>query len=101
MKKITTERIATDTANKFIEINVCYDRGDDYRTERGFYMTVYPVTIEGNWVSFEAYSGYRIFLSGCKRHSKVAESAAIELAESSKDKYICAVCAKHNLTIQK
>ena len=65
------------------KVTVTYNKGD-YRTRRGYYLTVQPVKREfkqGYHVeSYSAYSGYRMPLLDVQRASASQEDKAIKIA---------------------
>ena len=83
-----------------LEIAVSYDLGGhSYFTgqssPRGYYLSVRPVTISGNMVSFDLFSGRRKFLLEATRFSQKQLNFAAELAKGYEDELVTAVVAEN------
>lgn len=46
---------------------------------RGYYMSISPVTIDGMFVSYTAFSGYKQLIVPCQRQGKKAAEKAAEI----------------------
>ena len=50
------------------------------RTEgRGYYMSISPVTVDGMFVSYTAFSGYKQLIVPCQRQGKKAAEKAVDI----------------------
>ena len=88
--------------NKYIAIEVYYTKGADCigGKLRGYYMSVYPVKIEGGWRTTTAYSGMKTLLYPVSRKSKKAEKQALIIAERRRDNMIADVLMENNLQLE-
>lgn len=79
------KRIPINSPNaSHIEVRLIYQLGGvnylNYRNEpRGYYVTVKPVTVHSNGISFNRLCGVKHLLLAVKRRSKKAEAEAIRL----------------------
>ena len=83
-----------------LEIMVSYDLGGrSYFTgqssRRGYYLSVRPVTIRDNTVSFDLFAGRRKFLLETARFSKKQLNYAVVLAKGFEDELINAVVTEN------
>ncbi|MBO7715738.1 MAG: hypothetical protein J6S85_19405 [Methanobrevibacter sp.] len=95
----------TDVHCNVLEISVYYALGGmnywTYEKEpRGYWISVSPLTVSGNMVSYLGFSGTKKFLNECARKSKKAEQIALEMAEKCEKELIDYVCAKHGITLE-
>jgi len=69
--------------NTHLQVSVYYSKGgmnyfNGQNQPRGFYVSVKPVTINGNMVSYEIFKGYSQFLFAVNRYSEKQLERAIE-----------------------
>ena len=88
--------------NKYIAIEVYYTKGADCigGKLRGYYMSVYPVKIEGGWRTTTAYSGMKTLLYPVSRKSMKAEKQALIIADRWRDKMIAGVLQERGLELE-
>ena len=83
-----------------LKIEVFYTKGGtNYfsgdATRRGYYLSVTPVTLNKNSVSFTLFSGYKHLLLESKRYTDKQFARAIEMAEEHKEALIDVVIEKN------
>jgi len=83
-----------------LEISVNYDLGghnyfSGQASPRGYYLSVRPVTIRDNVVSFDLFSGRRKFLLETSRFSRKQLNFAVELAKGYEEELVAAVVAEN------
>lgn len=97
------ELIATKKEKTFICVKLFYSKGDEFswsgNDRRGFYLSIFPIEIDGCWRISTAFSGYKYLIAECKRFSKKIASAAEKKVDSVKHKMISDVCQKNNLEL--
>lgn len=94
-----------DVACNVLEVTVYYDIGGyNYFTstpkKRGYYLSVSPLTVSGNMVSYQGFSGTYMLLNEVKRQSKKGEEEALKLLPQFKQKLIDYICNKHGITVK-
>jgi hypothetical protein len=82
-----------------LEVSVYYYKGGTSgftgRTSpRGYYLSVRPVTLERNMISFALFSGCKRLLLETKRYSDKQFSRAVEMAKDYEEGLITAVVAE-------
>ena len=101
-------RIPTNTAGKFIEVEMFYTKGGmnvfTYKMEsRGYYVRICPVAVERNMVSFVAFSGAKFCALECARKSAKAEREAITLVNGEYrdlvSRLVSQIAHKNNLEV--
>ena len=83
-----------------LEVSVFYDKGGaNYfsggTTQRGYYLSVRPVTKSDRMVSFVMFAGKKRFLLETARFSQKQLDRAVELAKAHEDELIAAVVAEN------
>lgn len=102
-----TRRIPTNVAGKFIEVELYYSKGGlnvftYVQEQRGYYISVRPITVEGNFVSFVAFSGEKMLIHECSRKSAKAEREAVQNANKCRDlieRLVREIARKNNLEV--
>ena len=94
-----------DVSCNVLEVTVYYDIGGyNYFTstpkKRGYYLSVSPLSVSGNLVSYQGFSGTYMLLNEVKRQSKKGEADALKLLQENKQKLIDYVCNKHGITVK-
>lgn len=103
-----TMRIPTNEAGKFIEIELYYSKGGlnvftYVQEQRGYYVSVRPITVERNFVSFVAFSGKKMLVHECSRKSAKAEREAVQNANECRDlieRLVREIARKNNLEVE-
>lgn len=102
-----TMRIPTNEAGKFIELELYYSKGGwnvftCKQESRGYYVRICPVTVEGNMVSFVAFSGTKLCVHECPRKSAKAEREAIAAANGEYRELVSRLVSKiaHNNNLE-
>jgi hypothetical protein len=88
-----------------LEVSVYYTKGgrnyfSSGVTQRGFYISVTPITIRGNMTSYAMFSGRKQLLFETARYSDKQLARAVEMAKDVEDDLITAVVSE-NQAIQK
>ena len=83
-----------------LEVVVRYDLGGaNYysggTSPRGYYLSVRPITVSGNMVSYNLFSGRRKFLLEATRFSQKQLNFAVQLAKSYEEELINAIVAEN------
>lgn len=94
-----------DVACNVLEVSIYYDIGGyNYFTstpkKRGYYLSVNPLVVTDNLVSYEGFSGTNVLLNEVKRQSKKGEEEALKLLPQFKQKLIDYICNKHGITVK-
>jgi hypothetical protein len=87
-----------------LEVKVYYDLGGyNYFTsqpkKRGYYVSVSPLEVNGNFVSYQGFSGTYMLLNEVKRQSKKGEEEALKLFDEKKQIIIGYICNKHGIKL--
>jgi hypothetical protein len=87
-----------------LEVKVYYDLGGyNYFTyqpkKRGYYVSVSPLEVNGNFVSYQGFSGTYMLLNEVKRQSKKGEEEALKLFDEKKQIVIGYICNKHGIKL--
>lgn len=87
-----------------LEVTFTYDIGGmnyfTYKeTPRGYYLIVSPVVKDRGMVSFEAFSGIKKLLVGCKRASKSAEAKAQAMVDEVEKELIKYLDNKYGIVL--
>ena len=104
MKESHIERIPYENLKNatHIEVEVHYSLGglnfSGGSSARGYYLSVKPVTVRGNTVSYNLFSGVSRLLLVVNRYSDRQFKQAVELSEAVKDELVRQVLAKHKIT---
>ena len=99
------QRIETKSPGQFIELELYYSKGGlnvftYVQEQRGYYVSVRPITVERNFVSFVAFSGKKMLIHECSRKSAKAEREAVLHANECRDlieRLIREIARKNNL----
>lgn len=88
-----------------VEIRVYYDLGGtNFATSsakpRGYYLSVQPLEVKGNWVSFVGFSGKYALLNTCARKNQKAVEKALEIAKDKEQMVVEAVLKEQNLRLR-
>jgi hypothetical protein len=88
-----------------LEVSVYYTKGgrsyfSSGVTQRGYYISVTPITIRGNMTSYAMFSGRKQLLFETARYSDKQLTRAIEMAKDVEDELIAAVVAE-NISVNK
>ena len=102
------QRIPTNVSGNFIEIELYYSKGGlnvfTYMQEqRGYYVSVRPITVERNFVSFVVFSGKKMLVHQCGRKSPKAEREAVHNANECRDlieRLVREIARKNNLEVE-
>lgn len=84
--------VPTDKENVKIKFSISHNK-EPYKwstnepLQIGYRVTGVPVTIEGSFESFEAFSGFGDNLVACGRRSKGKLNASIKMLEDNMDRY--------------
>lgn len=93
-KKITHLRI------EFVYSLGGYDCWNHKNEKRGYYLSVSPVSRNGYFESYSAFSGCKKLIKSVSRQSRKAKSEAEMIMESEKSGLIDYICKKENLQIE-
>ena len=102
-------KVSGSDKTNFLRIDMDYSKGGynyfTYKQEsRGYYLHISPVYRENRngytMESYAAFSGIKVLLSEVTRKSNKAESEALKIFETVKDKYINYILDKYNLTLE-
>ena len=93
-----------DVRCNILEVKVYYDLGGyNYFTsqpkKRGYYVSVSPLEVNGNFVSYQGFSGTYMLLNEVKRQSKKGEVEALKLLDEKKQIVIDYICNKHGIKL--
>ena len=93
-----------DVRCNILEVKVYYDIGGyNYFTsqpkKRGYYVSVSPLEVNGNFVSYQGFSGTYMLLNEVKRQSKKGEEEALKLFDEKKQIVIDYICNKHGIKL--
>ena len=93
-----------DVRCNILEVKVYYDLGGyNYFTsqpkKRGYYVSVSPLEVNGNFVSYQGFSGTYMLLNEVKRQSKKGEVEALKLLDKKKQIVIDYICNKHGIKL--
>ena len=94
-----------DVRCNVLEVRVFYDLGGiswaTYEPKpRGYYLSVSPLCVSGNMVSYQGFSGTRMLLNEVKRQSKKGEEEALRLMKEKEQMLIEHVCKEHGIKIK-
>ena len=87
-----------------LEVKVYYDLGGynwftSQPKKRGYYVSVSPLEVNGNFVSYQGFSGTYMLLNEVKRQSKKGEEEALKLFDEKKQIVIGYICNKHGIKL--
>lgn len=82
-----------------IDIEVIYQKGDDMDSRRGYFLSICPVHATGMMVTYEGWSGEKVFLKPVLRKTKKTEEKIIEKYNDLFEKFVLPFCQKEGYDI--
>lgn len=101
MEKILERRYPINgegNANR-LDVNIVYQKGDELDRRRGYFLSICPVHASGMFVTYEGWSGARVFLGRVSRKSKKKEQCLIDKYDDLFDHYVKPFCDDKGYTI--
>lgn len=101
MEKILEKKypINGETNVNRLDVNIIYQKGDELDGRRGYFLSICPVRVHGMFVTYEGWSGARVFLGRAPRKSKRKEQRLIEEYNEMFDRYVKPFCDDKGYTI--
>ena len=100
------QRLPTVIANQFVDVNLRYDLGGisfaTYQPKpRGYYLSIQPITVEGGFEKFVAFTGQACCVETADRFNRRRFDTLAELHQTSelRAKMLEAVLTKQGLTL--
>ena len=104
--QLRLQRLPTTTANQFVDVKLRYDLGGinfaTYQPKpRGYYLSIQPITVEGGFEKFVAFTGQACCVEKAERFNRRRFDTLAELHQTSeiRNRMLEAVLASQNLTL--
>lgn len=99
IREVSKKRLSTNDPKRFIDVVVKYNKGG-WGGNRGFYLSVCPIKIDGVFEMYVGFSGYKHCVLPAERFSQKQANVAIEEAKKFENELIDRVCKEQNLKVQ-
>ena len=99
IREVSKKRLSTNDPKRFIDVVLKYNKGG-WGDNRGFYLSVCPIKIDGVFETYVGFSGYKHCVLPAERFSQKQANVAIEAAKQFENEMIERVCKEQNLKVQ-